>query len=91
MMHFLKSILSLIDENKKLHKRIDLLEKELEINKNVQAEFVDYSKQVALAVSEIALELGNVLAYIREIGPDDTDVLTNNFIPKNIKNKNMFN
>jgi len=91
MMRYLKSILSLIDENRDLKKRIDNLEKELEKNKALQVELVNYSKQVALTVGDIAIELVNLAAYVREINPDDADILLNSNVYDSLLNKKMFN
>jgi hypothetical protein len=74
-----------------LHERIDILEKELEKNKIIQNELVNYSKQVTLTMSDIVLELGIVLTYIKEISSEDANILLNSGVYDSFLNKKMFN
>jgi hypothetical protein len=91
MKHFLKSILTLVEEstipkfvesldslrkeNTELRARLDKLEKSLEVQAEAQVGLAKCTQQIALSLADVAKELGNVMLYIHEIAPDDAEIL----------------
>jgi hypothetical protein len=102
MKRFLKSILSQIDETsehssdhdsyvKSLEKRVQSLEKDLEVMKATQLELAKCTQQMALSLADIAKEMGSLMMYVYEIEGLSSEKIVENFDLNLNVDRKMFN
>ncbi len=106
MKRFLKSILTLAEdsvvtgftealdslrtENAELRERLVKLEKNIELHTESQIALAKCTQQIALSLSDVAKELGNVMVYIYETAPERSEVLFDDNYYESF-DKKMFN